>query len=109
MVARGFILQKTHRETRFFHRRLANGNPNPEDSIVTDCTQTASPAGGHVAFPAIARPTPDQPGTLAEQLAAVDLSLYLGARRGTTAADEWADARRLVMPHARPDAREVRP
>ena len=57
----------------------------------------------------IASPTPDQPGTLGEQLSAIDLSIYLGARRRTSARQEWQDARRLVMPHARPDAREVRP
>lgn len=47
------------------------------------------------------RPAPNDPGTLGQQLAAVFLSIYLGRRRGTSAAREWQDARRLVMPHAR--------
>ena len=48
-------------------------------------------------------PAPNEPGTLGEQFAAVALSLYLGSRRKTSARDEWQDARRLVMPHARED------
>ena len=50
-------------------------------------------------------PSPGEPGSLAEQIAAVGLSLYLGRRRRTSAAAEWQDARRLVMPHAREDER----
>ena len=46
-------------------------------------------------------PSPNEPGTFAEQFAAIGLSLYLGRRRRTSARDEWDDARRLVMPHAR--------
>ncbi|PHQ32451.1 hypothetical protein CEE69_25315 [Rhodopirellula bahusiensis] len=44
-------------------------------------------------------PSPNQPGTLAQQLAAVSVAIYLAERRGTTAADEWKDARQLVIPH----------
>lgn len=46
-------------------------------------------------------PSPGEPGTFGEQFAAIGLSLYLGRRRRTSAAAEWQDARRLVMPHAR--------
>jgi len=44
------------------------------------------------------RPSHNCIGTLGEQLAAVRLSLYLGWRRGTSAADQWDDARRLAIP-----------
>lgn len=47
------------------------------------------------------RPSADQPGSLAQQLAAINVALYLGSRRNTSAAEQWADARRLVIPHAR--------
>ncbi|WP_417736296.1 hypothetical protein [Rosistilla oblonga] len=40
-------------------------------------------------------------GTLAQQMAAIGLSIYLGDRRGTTAAEEWDDAHRLIVPHRR--------
>ena len=46
-------------------------------------------------------PSPGEPGTFAEQFAAIGLALYLGSRRRTSAAAEWQDARRLVMQHAR--------
>lgn len=49
------------------------------------------------------RPTPEQPGTLGQQIAAVTLSLYLAQRRCSTAAAEWQDARALVIPHAQGD------
>lgn len=49
------------------------------------------------------RPAPGEPGTLGQQWSAVGLSLYLAARRRSTARDEWDDARRLVMPHAADD------
>jgi hypothetical protein len=52
--------------------------------------------------PPQAKPTHEQPGSLAEQLAAVGLSLYLADRRASTAAVEWQDARALAIPHARP-------
>ena len=44
---------------------------------------------------------PAEPGTLAEQLAAVEVSLHLAERRGTRSADQWDDARRLVIKHVR--------
>ncbi|PHQ34596.1 hypothetical protein CEE69_14375 [Rhodopirellula bahusiensis] len=47
-----------------------------------------------------ATPSPNQPGTLGQQLAAISVSLYLAERRGLTAAEVWDDARRLVIPHA---------
>ncbi|MEO9934323.1 hypothetical protein [Rhodopirellula bahusiensis] len=50
-------------------------------------------------LPAVS-PSPNQPGTLGQQLAAVSVSLYLAERRGQTAAEVWDDARRLVIPHA---------
>lgn len=46
------------------------------------------------------RPAPNEPGTLRQQLSAVEVAIYLGRRRGTSAAEQWQDARRLVMPHA---------
>ena len=49
----------------------------------------------------IARPTPDQPGTLMDQIQAIVFAIYLGDRRRTNAQKEWQDARGLVMPHAR--------
>ncbi len=48
-------------------------------------------------------PSCNEPGTLAEQLAAVNVAIYLGRRRGTDARSEWHDARRLVMPHTHED------
>ena len=48
-----------------------------------------------------AKQHPAEPGTLAEQLAAVKLSLHLAQRRGTRAADQWEDARRLAIRHVR--------
>jgi hypothetical protein len=47
------------------------------------------------------KPTPDQPGTWAQQLAAIEVAIYLGDRRKTDARREWSDARKLVLPHAR--------
>jgi len=44
------------------------------------------------------RPSHNCIGSLGEQLAAVRLSLYLGWRRGTSAADQWDDATRLAIP-----------
>ena len=52
-------------------------------------------------IPQSPRPAPNEPGTITEQLAAVNVSLYLGQRRGTSAAFEWQDARGLVIEHAR--------
>ena len=60
------------------------------------------PSGQPLGRPPI--PSPNEPGSLAEQFAAVGLALYLGSRRRTSAAAEWDDARRLVMPHARREA-----
>ncbi|WP_417736334.1 hypothetical protein [Rosistilla oblonga] len=37
-------------------------------------------------------------GNMAEQMAAIAISICLGERRGTSAAAEWEDAQRLVMP-----------
>ena len=51
-------------------------------------------------------PAPSEPGTLAEQFAAIGLALYLGRRRRTSAAAEWQAARGLVMKHAREEANE---
>lgn len=47
------------------------------------------------------KPTPDQPGTWAQQLATIEVAIYLGDRRQTDARREWSDARKLVLPHAR--------
>jgi len=46
------------------------------------------------------RPTPEQPGTLAEQLEAIALYLANPTRRHDRAA-AWELARRLAIPHAR--------
>ncbi len=48
-----------------------------------------------------ARPAPNEPGTLGEQLATIAVAIALGERRGTSAATEWHRARRLVLPHVR--------
>ncbi len=45
-------------------------------------------------------PSPSQPGTLAQQFATIEVAIYLGDQRDTSAAAEWSDARRLVIPHA---------
>ncbi len=37
-------------------------------------------------------------GSMAQQLATIAASIYLGERRGTSAAAEWEDAQRLAMP-----------
>ncbi len=54
----------------------------------------------------IPRPTPDQPGTLIQQMQAIVFAIYLGDRRKTNAQKEWQDARALVMPHARREGAE---
>ena len=47
------------------------------------------------------RPAANEPGTIAQQLAAIEVAIYLGDRRKTDARREWSDARKLVIPHAR--------
>ena len=58
-------------------------------------------AADHALLGRPVRPAPGEPGTYGEQFAAAWLSVYLGRRRRTSAAAEWGDARRLVIPHAR--------
>lgn len=53
------------------------------------------------ARPQKSKPAHNRLGTFAQELAAVRLSVYLARRRGTTAADQWADARRLAVPKRR--------
>ena len=47
------------------------------------------------------QPSPDQPGTYGEQLAAIRKALELADERGVPAAVVWERARQLTMPHAR--------
>lgn len=49
---------------------------------------------------ATAKPCPDEPGTLGEQLTTLIVALYLGERRGTPAATQWQEARARCIPHA---------
>ncbi|WP_146438815.1 hypothetical protein [Crateriforma conspicua] len=46
------------------------------------------------------KPAPGEPGRFCDQLAAVTVAIYLGKKRGTSAKDEWRDARNLTIPHA---------
>jgi len=60
----------------------------------------AANAFGVPVVPPVPCPAPNEPGTLEQQVATVRVSLYLGDRRGTSAEQQWTDARRLVIPHA---------
>lgn len=52
------------------------------------------------------RPATSCPGTFAEQLRLIELSLYLAERRGQRVRDCWEDARALVIAHARAETEE---
>lgn len=45
-------------------------------------------------------------GTLAQQLTAIVTSIYMGDSRGTSAAAEYEDAHRLIVPRKWPEARQ---
>ena len=63
------------------------------------------PFGNHFSCPVHSASTNTRPrrswNILGQQFAAVGLSLFLADRRGTSAADQWQDARTLAIPHAR--------
>lgn len=50
-------------------------------------------------------PHPSEPGTLAQQYAAVNRSFKLADERGSYAHSQWDEARRDVMPHAKGERR----
>ena len=49
---------------------------------------------------ATAKPCPNEPGTLGEQLSLLIIALYLGEQRGTPASQQWQEARTRCIPHA---------
>lgn len=47
------------------------------------------------------RPASNEPGTYEQQLAVIAAALYLAKRRRSNRREQWADARALLLPHAR--------